>query len=337
MQLTTKIKVSSLLISLAFLLSCSVFAEDSSEEVEEVNAVATPASSPEVKTELKASVISGLQLSAIPTEGASPFEKFLDVNYYVYENKKDMDGRRNKVTNSSDAKPLFTLAEGEYFITATRGNSTAEKVIRIKEGEGIEHVFNLKVGNLKLSALASETSEPFAKFLDVNYYVYAFKKDIDGHRKKITNSSDAFPLFKLLAGKYIVVASRGNATSEATIDVKAGEMIAHRFNLNTGNLKLQALPNEGAEAFAKFLAVDYQVYSEKTDRDGNYIKITNSSDAKPLFKLAAGNYILVATRKDTGIKVEVKLEIKAGELLEQTLVISESSKATAANETITTE
>jgi Ca-activated chloride channel family protein len=247
-----------------------------------------------------------------------------------------MDGRRNKVTNSSDAKPLFTLPEGEYLIRATRGNSTVEKVISIKEGEGIQYVFNLNVGNLKLSALASETSVPFTKFLDVNYYVYTSEKDMDGHRKKITNSSDAFPLFKLLAGQYFVVASRGNATAEATIEVKAGEMITHRFNLNTGNLKLQALPRQGAKAFVKFLAVDYQVYSEKTDRDGNYIKVTNSSDAKPLFKLAAGKYIIVAMRKDTGIKVEIKLEIKAGELLEHTLVISESAKVTATNPTAVT-
>jgi len=307
-----KNKICAMFVGLIFLLSCSVFAKDDSI------------------------VISGLQLSSIPTEGASPFEKFLDVSYYVYENKKDMDGRRNKVTNSSDAKPLFTLAEGEYLITATRGNSTVEKVIAIKEGEAIQHVFNLNVGNLKLSALASETSEPFKKFLDVNYYVYANKKDMDGRRKKITNSSDAFPLFKLLAEKYVVVASRGNATEEAVIEVKAGEVITYRFNLKTGNLKLQALPNQDAEAFTKFLAVDYQVYSEKTDRDGNYIKITNSSDAKPLFKLAAGTYIIIATRKDTGINVETKLEIKAGELLEHTLVISESTKATATEATAST-
>ena len=313
MQLTTKIKVCSLFMGLIFLLSCNVFAKDSS------------------------SVISGIQLSAIPTEGASPFEKFLDVSYYVYENKRDMDGRRNKVTNSSKAKPLFTLPEGEYLITATRGNSTVKKVMRIKEGEGIQYVFNLNVGNLKLSTLASETSEPFTKFLDVNYVVYTSKKDMDGHRKKITNSSNAFPLFKLLAGQYFVVANRGNATTEAIIEIKAGEMITHRFNLNTGNLKLQALPREGAKAFTKFLAVDYQVYSEKTDRDGEYIKVTNSSNAKPLFKLAAGKYILVARRKDTGIKVEIKLEIKAGELLEHTLVISESAEVTATNPTATTE
>jgi Ca-activated chloride channel family protein len=293
---------------------------------ETAKAVAEPAPKAEVAAPKEATnTATGIQLSAIPTEGASAFSKFLDVAYSVYENTQDMDGRRNKVANSSNVNPVFKLAAGEYLVNATRGNSTVSTVIKVKAGEMIQHTFNLKVGNLKLSALASEDSKPFSKFLAVNYSVYEDKKDMDGKRTNVISSGKAHPLFKLAARSYIIVASRGNASAEKRIEVKAGERVEASFNLNTGNLKLSALPSKGAEAFSKFLAVNYSIYTDKKDMDGKRTNVTNSSDAHPLFKLAAGKYVLIATRKDTGVQIEATIEIKAGELLEKTVIISENT------------
>ena len=267
--------------------------------------------------------VGNLRLLALPAEGAEPFSKRHDVTYYVEEDKKDLNGKRKRIGVKYDVNPLFILATGKYVVSAERGNARVEFPIDVKAGELIEHTFILNAGNLRLSAVPATGSEPFSKRHDVTYYVDEEKKDLDGKRKRIGVKYDVNPLFKLAAGKYVVVAERGNSRIEFPIEVKSGELVEHTFILNAGNLRLSALPAEGSEPFSKRHDVTYYVEEDKKDLDGKRKRIGVKYDVNPLFKLAAGKYVVVAERGN--IRIEVAIEVKAGELVDYTFIMTGGS------------
>ena len=58
-----------------------------------------------------------------------------DLKYFVYEAKKDRDGKRKQITNSYDAAPLFRLAAGRYYIMVEHRGTNASAEVEIVEGQ----------------------------------------------------------------------------------------------------------------------------------------------------------------------------------------------------------
>ena len=283
---------------------------------ETAKAVAEPTPEPEPSSE------TGVKLSAVAAEGMEAFSKSEDARFYVYEAKKDLDGKRKQVDWSNKPAPVFQLATGEYIVSAKRGNTLMEAPITVKAGELTEHQFVLDSGNLRLKASAAESMEAFSKNEDARFYIYEAKKDLDGKRKQVNWSNKPAPVFRLSAGEYVVSAKRGNALVEAPITVKAGELTEHQFVLDSGNLQLKASAAEGAEAFSKNEDARFYVYKAKKDLDGKRKQVNWSNKPTPVFQLAAGEYFVIAKRKD--MQVETTIEVKAGELTEHAFVMSEA-------------
>ena len=283
---------------------------------ETAKAVAEPTPPPEPAP----SGETGVKLSAVPAEGAEPFSNMQEVYYYVLEDKKGMDGKRKTIDDSYLVNPVFQLAAGRYVVAAKRGNIWMETPIEVKAGELTEHTFVLNAGNLKLSAVPAEGAEPFSNMQEVYYYVLEDKKGMDGKRKTIDDSYLVNPVFQLAAGRYVVAAKRGNIWMETPIEVKAGELTEHTFVLNAGNLKLSAVPAEGAEPFSNMQEVYYYVLEDKKGMDGKRKTIDDSYLVNPVFQLAAGRYVVAAKRGN--IWMETPIEVKAGELTEHTFVLN---------------
>ena len=57
------------------------------------------------------------------------------VSYEVYSAEQDLQGNRKRITYSYDAKPLFRLPAGDYFIAVKYGEKAASGEITVSPGE----------------------------------------------------------------------------------------------------------------------------------------------------------------------------------------------------------
>ncbi len=253
----------------------------------------------------------GLKLAASLAEGG----ELLDSNlfFWVYEAKKNIEGNREQISSSSDDEPLFELPAGRYYVRVRHGDAYADTELEVAPDTLTRHVINLNAGYLRLAAMATEGAD----LLDNNlfYWVYEAKKDIEGNRKQITSSGDAEPLFRVSAGQYFVRVRHGDAYASAEVEITAGELTEQTIDLNSGYLRLAAVPTEGAEPLGDNLF--YWVYEAKKDLEGNRKQISSGGDAEPLFRLPAGRYYVRVRFGDAYAGTE--LEIVAGELTEQTI------------------
>jgi len=213
-----------------------------------------------------------------------------DVFWYVKEPEADLNGNRKEVTRSGNPKPLFELGQGDFIVGVAYGAAYAEASFSVAPGQLTEAVINLNAGNLRIGAQATEGGTS----LDDNmfYYVYEAKKDLEGNRREISRSGSAKHIFRLPAGDYHVVAFHGKARATADLSVKAGELTDHVFDMDAGYLRITPIPTAGAEPLTDNQF--YYVYDARKDLEGNRREVTRSGNAKPLFRLNAGDYHVVA-------------------------------------------
>lgn len=159
-----------------------------------------------------------VKFAAVLTQGKSPLDK--GMRWDIYSIDKDIDGKRKHFGGSYDADPLFTFNEGKYFVVAKSGSALKESEIDVKAGKRLEPVIDLNAGIVKLVAKASTGNEITQ---GIRWDIYGTEKDLEGKRPHIAGSYDAAPLFTLSAGKYAVDIKVGQATSQAELEVKAGD------------------------------------------------------------------------------------------------------------------
>src|SRR5205823_2310605 len=84
-------------------------------------------------------------------------------------------------------------------------------------------------------------------------------------------------------------------------------------------IRLKTVLAEGGESIKKDL--EYQILSVEQDLEGNRQRVAFSYDAQPLIKLNAGKYRLRVKHggNDSNAVTEADIEIKAGQLAEQTV------------------
>jgi Ca-activated chloride channel family protein len=149
-----------------------------------------------------------------------------------------------------------------------------------------------------------------------SWTVYAAQKDMEGHRKKITHSYDIRPEFKLDSGDYVIEVKVGNATVNKDFTVKAGEGQNITVVLNAG---LAALSAKRAKDGDTISGLSWTVRRAAADINGKHKRVAHSYDAKPLFTLPAGKY-LVSVKKGHA-KTEGEITVTAGQRAEQVFVI----------------
>ena len=74
-----------------------------------------------------------LRLTAAAKQGDPPLTR--GVGYVVYEAEQDLEGKRKRVTYSNDAKPLFRLGAGKYYLVVKRGASAGAAEIEVAAGK----------------------------------------------------------------------------------------------------------------------------------------------------------------------------------------------------------
>lgn len=213
-----------------------------------------------------------------------------DVFWYVKDAKADLNGNRKEISRSGKAQPVFELGQGDVVVGVAYGAAYVEAPFTVTQGELTEAAINLNAGNMRIRAAATEGGTA----LDDNmfYYVYEARKDLEGNRREVARSGSARHIFRLPAGDYHVVALHGKARATAELSVKAGDLTDHVFDMDAGYLRITPIPTAGAEPLTDNQF--YYVYEARKDLEGNRREVTRSGNARPLFRLNAGAYHVVA-------------------------------------------
>lgn len=195
---------------------------------------------------------------------------------------------------------------GKYTLSAKLGGKSIELDITLKDGETVTKEVVFAETGLKATAHAVENGPAFEK--GVFWEVLSTNADAEGKREQLAFSYEAKPFLQMAPGKYLLQATRGDATASMEIEVKEGAPLNAKVILGSGNLKLSAASAEGQEPFAKDVAWDIL---SPADAEGQRKKVTFSYEAKPTITLPSGQWLVTVAHGDARGQKEV--EVKAGE------------------------
>ncbi|WP_020695077.1 vWA domain-containing protein [Reyranella massiliensis] len=124
------------------------------------------------------------------------------------------------VTNAYGSAPKFDLAAGAYRARITSDAIDRTFKFEIKAGQRLDIEFALDAGIAAFEAPGVDTIE-----------IKGAGRDIYGERTNVTTLYEPFKNFELPAGKYVVVAIKGDARKEAEFEIVAGQRTVTRMTL----------------------------------------------------------------------------------------------------------
>ncbi|MGI9351951.1 MAG: vWA domain-containing protein [Rhizobiaceae bacterium] len=259
-----------------------------------------------------------LVLEGALSEGMPALRKGL--RWDVYQEEKNIDGKRQRVNGNYDRRPVFTLTAGRYHVVGKHGNARVATDVEIKAGQREELSLVFNAGLAALSAKFAETGPPVKR--GMRWDVYEAEKDISGKRTRINGNYDTNPTFILPEGRYHVVAKRGNAVRSSELEITAGKRSELNINLSAGLLALSASLGDKAEFLKKGMRFD--IYSVDKNLEGKRKRYNGTYDAQPNFTLTEGKFLVVAKNGNArheqevsisaGKRAEVRLNLKAGQV-----------------------
>ncbi|GEP41233.1 VWA domain-containing protein [Brevifollis gellanilyticus] len=224
------------------------------------------------------------------------------------------EGSENALAKGTGGRWSSELPKpGKYTISAKHNNKSVEVDAALKEGETVTKEVVFAETGLKAVAYDKEGGTAFEK--DVGWDLYG-PADAEGNRVKAGYSYDAKPFMKVAAGKYLLKATRGNASASVEVEVKEGAPQEVKVILGSGNLKLSAISAEGQPPIAKELGWD--IYSPP-DAEGQRKKLGYSYDAQPKMTLPSGPCLVTVVYGNA--KGQKEVDVKAGETLDVVVLI----------------
>ena len=124
------------------------------------------------------------------------------------------------VTNAYGSAPKFDLAAGAYRARITSDAIDRTFKFEIKAGQRLDIEFALDAGSAAFEAPGVDTIE-----------IKGAGRDIYGERTNVTTLYEPFKNFELPAGKYAVVAIKGDARKEAEFEIAAGQRTVTKITL----------------------------------------------------------------------------------------------------------
>lgn len=124
------------------------------------------------------------------------------------------------VTNAYGSAPKFDLAAGAYRARITSDAIDRTFKFEIKAGQRLDIEFALDAGIAAFEAPGVDTIE-----------IKGAGRDIYGERTNVTTLYEPFKNFELPAGKYVVVAIKGDARKEAEFEIAAGQRTVTKITL----------------------------------------------------------------------------------------------------------
>lgn len=126
----------------------------------------------------------------------------------------------SSVANTYGSAPKFDLAAGAYRARITSDAIDRTFKFEIKAGQRLDIEFALDAGIAAFEAPGVDTIE-----------IKEAGRDIYGERTNVTTLYEPFKNFELPAGKYVVVAIKGDARKEAEFEIAAGQRTVTKITL----------------------------------------------------------------------------------------------------------
>ena len=254
-----------------------------------------------------------LNLTAVETEGAEPFKG--SIRWRIYPVGADGKPAEKEVGYDIHNPTRFTLAAGRYLVRVTAGTGRAEAAVVLEAGEAVEKTVVIGVGTLNLTAVETEGAEPFKG--SIRWRIYPVGADGKPAEKEVGYDIHNPTRFTLAAGRYLVRVTAGTGRAETNFEVEAGEVVEKTVVIGVGTLNLTAVETEGAEPFKG--SIRWRIYPVGADGKPAEKEVGYDIHNPTRFTLAAGRY-LVRVTAGTG-RAEAAAEVKAGEIVERTLVL----------------
>lgn len=235
------------------------------------------------------------------------------VFWRLYTPEAAADASAREIAANGSAEAEFEIEPGQYVIRARVGDVQRDMPVTVEAGQMADAVVNLQAGNLRVRAEAS----PGGTVLDnkMFYSVLAPEPDLNGEREQITASGSAEGNFTLSSGMYHVVAKHGDALATQDVEVREGALTDVVIDMNVGYARVSAVPTAGAAKLTDSLY--YVVYNQATDLQGNRVQVTASGSAETLFRLPAGDYLVVGRHGDAF--AEQAFSVRADALIDVSL------------------
>ena len=235
------------------------------------------------------------------------------VLFNLYEMQTDLQGNRRRLADRW-GKPVFYVNAGTYHLTTVYDLAQEEQDVEVKAGEISDPVAVLNAGYLKPHAVLMAGGEQVSD--GVLFNLYETKTDLHGNRRRLADRWGA-PLFYVGEGKYLLDVRYGNAHADQEVEITADELLEPTVVLDAGYLRPTAVRKDGAEPITD--GVQFIVSEAKQDLHGKRRGVADAWNS-PLFNLNAGRYYVTVAFGNASAAQE--LEIKAGEMLEPTIVLN---------------
>jgi Ca-activated chloride channel family protein len=239
-------------------------------------------------TEVLISLESGrIVATAAMEEGGAAIES--DLAWYIF-GEADLEGKREDITFSYDARPEFSLPSGTYTIEVRHGSAKASREVTVVAGESVKVDLTLGAGKVRLVARPAAGAKPFEADLVWNLFGEA---DLEGNREDVAYSYESNPTLSVPAGTYLLKVVWGEARAEREVVVESGKLADIEMVLNAGTVKANAVMGEGGQPVSGNLA--WTLFTE-ADAEGNRADAGFSYNDEADFRNAAGRYLLKLTR-----------------------------------------
>jgi len=126
--------------------------------------------------------------------------------------KQAIDGSRERIETGYGMGTQFTLPPGDYIVRVELGLAAGESAFTVKGGERVDVPVILNAGVMAVKAPGASSIE-----------IFAAQVKIDGSRERLGTEYTEDLNLTAAAGDYVVQVYRGDAMTEATLTVKAGE------------------------------------------------------------------------------------------------------------------
>jgi len=196
----------------------------------------------------------------------------------------------------------FQVPAGEITVTAKVGQGEASETFTLAAGETVEKELVAGVGLAVINGSYVDGMAVEDGGMAVN--VFKAAKAIDGSREEVGYGYGADNDFQLTPGEYVAVVRMGQAENEAPFTVVGGQRVDVNVVLDAG---VAALTMPGASSF--------QLFSAKTDLQGNRVEMGYGYSAEYQTTLPQGDYVVV-TRYDDDSETETTFSVTAGERVE---------------------
>ncbi len=226
--------------------------------------------------------IARIQLAAFLTQNGQPLQR--GMNWRVFEEKKDGNGRMPMVHNSDGGALEIDLQPGRYIVYAGYGYANLTKRIILPKAGDYSESFILQAGGLRLAAVAAGDIRLDNNLLRFNIYT---KPNADGSQQLVAPNIQSNQVVKLTEGTYHIVSSYGDANAKVRgdVEVQAGDLVTVTMIHNAAKVTLRLVSEPGGEALAN------TVWTVLTP-GGDLVK--RAIGAFPTLALAAGDYTAIA-------------------------------------------